>query len=148
MDNIDSLKLFSNLSKAGGIKMNLWVDINNGMNRTGIIPDRALDLCLELFGDQNLNLMVSTCMTMVIFRHSSLSKRLNQCNLDFKKVEQLVAQIKNKTGTLPQIITGGTPSFYPHSLRKTNLLSPGTTLLWDLGYQKIWKESPFLHLLF
>ena len=54
MDNIDSLKLFSNLSKAGGIKMNLWLDINNGMNRTGIIPDKALGLCLELFEDQNL----------------------------------------------------------------------------------------------
>ena len=24
-------------------------------------------------------------------------------------------------------------------------LSPGTTLLWDLGYKRIWEESPFLN---
>ena len=54
VDNSDSLKLFSNLSKSAGIKMNLWLDINNGMNRTGGIPDKALGLCLELFEDQNL----------------------------------------------------------------------------------------------
>ena len=144
VDNIDSLKLFSSLSKATDIRMNLWLDINNGMNRTGIIPDKALGLCLELFEDQNLKFNGLHVYDGHI-RHSSLSKRLNQCNLDFEKVEQLVAQIKNKMGKLPQIITGGTPSFYPHSLRKKNLLSPGTTLLWDLGYQKIWKESPFLY---
>ena len=78
------------------------------------------------------------------FYQEPLEERVAKCNSDYKAVEALIDQIKIETGTFPTQITGGSPSFYPHALRKGNLLSPGTTLLWDLGYHKIWQESPFI----
>jgi D-serine deaminase-like pyridoxal phosphate-dependent protein len=42
------------------------------------------------------------------------------------------------------IIAGGTPSFPVHINRKGVETSPGTTLLWDEGYGKTYKDLKFL----
>ena len=144
VDNSDSLTLFSDLAKAHNQQINLWLDINNGMNRTGIVPERAKTLYKQLFHDPNLNTMGLHIYDGHI-RPLELKERVDRCNTDFQPVEQLIREIKEEGGVVPEFITGGSPSFYPHSLRPKNRLSPGTTLLWDLGYQKIWNESPFLH---
>ena len=78
-------------------------------------------------------------------RPLDLQERISKCDAAFDSVSVLINQIESSGGSIPEIITGGSPSFYPHALRKNSLLSPGTTLLWDLGYKKIWKESPFLN---
>lgn len=143
VDNFESLELFSQIAQSQGQKMSLWIDINNGMNRTGIVPENALKLYLSV--NKNPNLIAEGLHTYDgHIRPQPMKERIAKCNSDYKAVEALVEQIKIETGILPAQITGGSPSFYPHSLRKGNLLSPGTTLLWDLGYQKIWQESPFL----
>lgn len=143
VDNNFSLTLFAKLAAEQNEKLNLWVDINNGMNRTGIKPENAKNLCLELNNNSNLNFKGFHIYDGHI-RPTDIGERIALCNKDFLEVENLIQEIKNEAITIPEIITGGTPSFYPHSLRKKNRLSPGTTLLWDLGYQKIWKEAPFL----
>ena len=143
VDNLDSLRLFSDLAMAHKQKMNLWVDINNGMNRTGIIPANAVELYIKLYNDPNLNAKGLHVYDGHI-RFHELKERVKQCVDDFKPIKNLIVKIEKQGGSVPEQITGGSPSFYPHSLVKTNRLSPGTTLLWDLGYQKIWKESPFL----
>ncbi|CAI8254719.1 MAG: D-threonine aldolase [Flavobacteriaceae bacterium] len=143
VDNFESLELFSQLAHSQGQKMSLWVDINNGMNRTGIVPEKALELYLSI--NTNPNLIAKGLHTYDgHIRPEPLEERVAKCNSDYKAVEALIDQIKIETGTFPTQITGGSPSFYPHALRKGNLLSPGTTLLWDLGYHKIWQESPFI----
>ena len=144
VDNLDSLKLFSDLAKKNGVKIKLWIDLNNGMNRTGILPKKAFLLYNELKEDVQLEFQGLHVYDGHI-RQLDLDERISKCNLDFKPVENLVDQIQKAGGEVPEIITGGSPSFYPHALRKKSLLSPGTTLLWDLGYKKIWKESPFLN---
>jgi len=143
VDNSESLMLFSILAKTHDQRMNLWLDINNGMNRTGIVPEEASALYMQLENDPNINVKGLHIYDGHI-RPIDLQERINQCNTYFQGVEDLIVDIQNKGGTVPEKITGGSPSFYPHALRKNNKLSPGTTLLWDLGYQKIWRESPFL----
>ena len=143
VDNYFSLILFSKLAVEQNEKLNLWIDINNGMNRTGIKPENAKNLCLELNNNSNLKFKGFHIYDGHI-RPFDIDERTALCNKDFHKVKNLIEEIKKEAISIPEIITGGTPSFYPHSLRKNNRLSPGTTLLWDLGYQKIWKESPFL----
>jgi D-serine deaminase-like pyridoxal phosphate-dependent protein len=78
-------------------------------------------------------------------RPLNLEERVKKCNIDFKAVEDLIQKIESSGGKVSQIIAGGSPSFFPHSLRSRVILSPGTTLLWDLGYKRIWEESPFLN---
>ena len=144
VDNVDSLQLFSTLAKKNGVKIRLWIDINNGMNRTGILPAKAFSLYNALKEDTHLEFQGLHVYDGHI-RPLDLEERISKCNADFEPIESLVNQILRAGGAVPEIITGGSPSFYPHALRAKSLLSPGTTLLWDLGYRKIWKESPFLN---
>ena len=143
VDNLESLKIFSDLAKQQAVKINLWIDLNNGMNRTGILPERADQLYHALIKDHNTVFQGFHIYDGHI-RPLDLKERIAKCDTDFKPVQGLINRIESKGGTVPNIITGGSPSFYPHTLRKNTLLSPGTTLFWDLGYKKIWKESPFL----
>ena len=144
VDNEDSLTLFSNLAETQNQKINLWLDINNGMNRTGVVTKSAPELYMKIYNDLNINAKGIHVYDGHI-RPKNLQQRIDQCNIDFQPVMELIAEIQNLGGEVPEQITGGSPSFYPHALNKSNRLSPGTTLLWDLGYQNIWSESPFVH---
>jgi len=144
VDNLDSLNLFSELTKEADENINLWIDINNGMNRTGIIPEKALSLYRAMIRIPRVSFSGLHVYDGHI-RPEDLQDRIAKCNDDFKPVKELISQIEAAGGVVTHIISGGSPSFYPHSLQKKTLLSPGTTLLWDLGYKKIWKESPFLN---
>jgi D-serine deaminase-like pyridoxal phosphate-dependent protein len=144
VDNVDSLNLFSDLATQFSTKIQLWIDLNNGMNRTGILPARAYALYQDLNARKNLSFQGFHLYDGHI-RPLDLEERIAQCNKDFIPVQTLINRIESEGGEVPHIITGGSPSFYPHALRQKNMLSPGTTLFWDLGYKRIWKESPFLN---
>ena len=143
VDNLDSLRLFAELAATKGQKMQLWLDVNNGMNRTGILPEKGAALYEQI--TQNSHLIAKGVHVYDgHIRPLELEKRVLKCQEDFRAVADMLAQIEAQGMKVENLITGGSPSFYPHSLRQHTLLSPGTTLLWDLGYQKIWKESPFV----
>lgn len=144
VDNLDSLNMFSDLAEQTGVKIKLWIDINNGMNRTGILPKKAFSLYAAF--EENIKIEFQGLHVYDgHIRPFNLNERISICNSDYESITILVKQIEESGGVVPEIITGGSPSFYPHALREKTLLSPGTTLLWDLGYKKIWKESPFLN---
>tara|TARA_A100000164_G_scaffold121532_1_gene107414 strand:+ start:4004 stop:5113 length:1110 start_codon:yes stop_codon:yes gene_type:complete len=144
VDNKDSLHMFSRLAVESGIKIKLWIDLNNGMNRSGILPEKAFSLYTSIKKNINFEFQGLHVYDGHI-RPLDMNERIFKCNSDFESVTNLVKKIEEAGGVVPEIITGGSPSFYPHSLREKTLLSPGTTLLWDLGYKKIWKESPFIN---
>jgi D-serine deaminase-like pyridoxal phosphate-dependent protein len=145
VDNADSLKMFSEISSDNNQKMKLWLDINSGMNRTGIEPNnQAVTLYLSIFKENNLSAMGLHVYDGHIRSHD-LNERQVKCNESFKSISDLIKKIENKNYLIPNIIAGGSPTFHPHSNRKKIILSPGTTLLWDLGYKNLWKESPFLN---
>ena len=78
-------------------------------------------------------------------RPFDIAERKQHCDNSFRGVSELINKTQLKNITIKNVIAGGTPTFLPHSQRKDVFLSPGTTLLWDLGYKKLWKESPFLN---
>ena len=112
------------------------------MNRSGIVPEKAFELYLKIKSSPSVHFAGLHIYDGHI-RDRDLNQRIANCQDNFKTVEKLIAQIENEGKQSIKLITGGSPSFLPHALRKNNYLSPGTTLLWDLGYQKIWPESPF-----
>lgn len=141
-DNSDSLALFEQLANKQQVQLGLWIDINNGMNRSGIVPEKAFELYLKIKSSPSVHFAGLHIYDGHI-RDRDLNQRIANCQYNFKSVEKLIAQVENEEKQSIKLITGGSPSFLPHALRKNNYLSPGTTLLWDLGYQKIWPESPF-----
>ena len=142
VDNEHSLSMFSAMASQKNCDIHLWIDINNGMNRTGIVTDKAFDIYLKFVEKPNCKLKGLHVYDGHI-RNPDLNERIAKCNHDFKAVKQLVIRIEKQEKRSLKVIAGGSPSFYPHSLDQNVMLSPGTTLLWDNNYTKIWPESPF-----
>ena len=131
VDNIKSLEMFSIICFEKKQKMRLWLDINNGMNRTGIKPgDEAMDLFLSILNDDFLSAMGLHIYDGHI-RPININERKDKCDISFKSVSELIKKIELNNVIVKNIIAGGSPTLLPHSQRERVLLSPGTTLLWD-----------------
>lgn len=116
--------------------IDLYIDLNVGMNRTGIEPEKALPLYNE-FESQIVGLHAYDGH----LRDPDLSIRKKQSDEGFEKVLALQSRIANPKLT---IVAGGTPSFSIHAKRKDVECSPGTFIYWDKGYQSVLTEQPFL----
>lgn len=145
---VDCLKIAREISDEAakhGIHTHLWLDINSGMNRTGIKPDEK---ALELY-----KTMVSLPMISVDGLHAydghihdkNFEERQQQCDQAFEPVVQL-KEILEASGIKPvRIVAGGSPTFPIHARRPGVETSPGTIILWDYGYSSSFTDMDYLH---
>jgi D-threonine aldolase len=143
IDNISFAVRLSELAEKSKIQLTVFIDLNIGMNRTGIIPKNALKLYDECLGLKGISVKGLHAYDGHL-RDPDLKIRTRECNEGFKKAEALQKQIKTKHGTDLIIVAGGTPSFSIHSKRKEIECSPGTFIYWDKGYQEKLTEQPFV----
>ena len=143
LDNEISFNLFDKTSKKLKQKIAVWIDINSGMDRTGILPDKnAFKLYKKIKNSTVLKFKGLHAYDGHIRSDSEL-KRRKDSDSAYLSVLHLKQKIEHDSKKTIKIVAGGSPSFLPNSYRKDVYLSPGTTLLWDIGYGNIWKESPF-----
>lgn len=124
-----------------GRKLDVFIDLNVGMNRTGISAGSfdLYTLCCTLPGLHVRGLHAYDGH----LRDKDLASRKQQCDEAFNIVELLVKRITNAGLDEPVIIAGGSPSFSIHSKRANVECSPGTFVFWDKGYGDICAEQPF-----
>ncbi len=141
-DNRQTIELLDSDCRDANIKLGVYLDINSGMNRTGIAPDdNAVELYQYLNTAENLTAEGLHAYDGHI-HESDPAKRELQIDRDFAKVEAFVQRLSEAGINVPNIIAGGTPSFPVHAKRNVDL-SPGTTLLWDFGSSDKFKDLPF-----
>ncbi len=119
------------------LQAQVYIDIDNGMHRTGIAPEKALALYREIRELPALHVRGLHVYDGHL-RASDLAERTRQCNEAFAPVAELAAAMGN-----PEIVAGGTPTFPIHVLRKDVICSPGTCILWDEGYGTSLPEQHF-----
>ena len=144
VDNQDTLNTFSAMAASKGSVVSLWMDINCGMNRTGISPDAEAQ---TLYSQMNADRHIDACGFHVYdghIRHQDIEARTKACDLAFNTVLKLKEQLISKGIQVANIVAGGSPTFPIHAKRKGIEVSPGTTLLWDVGYGDLFKEMNFL----
>lgn len=145
VDSPDVIKILERKAIQNQRIAGLWLDINNGMNRTGILPDKkAIQLYHDLSG--------MSCFTMrglhVYDGHihdKLLIDRNARCENDFQPVNLLIQEIIHAGLKSPEIVAGGTPTFPFHAVRENTETSPGTCVLWDQGYSEQFPDLDFLH---
>ncbi|WP_273568222.1 D-TA family PLP-dependent enzyme [Maribacter halichondriae] len=144
VDNDATLQAFTKKAKTHDIKISLWMDINNGMNRTGILPDeKAVNLYRSMESESNI-----TAMGLHVYdghlRNPNPEERKKDCDTAFQKVLELKDKLGEIGIKVKSIVAGGSPSFPFHAERKNVEASPGTTLLWDAGYGNLFPKMDFL----
>jgi D-serine deaminase-like pyridoxal phosphate-dependent protein len=143
VDDITQAKQIAAEAVKNKIEITVYIDLNVGQNRTGIIPgDEALQLymdCAQLPGLKPAGLHAYDGH----IHESSFETRVELCNKGYEPVSKLRADLKQK-GYEAIIIAGGSPTFPIHAKREDIECSPGTFIYWDRGYQSAFKEQPFL----
>jgi D-serine deaminase-like pyridoxal phosphate-dependent protein len=127
-----------------GLNISVYIDLNVGMNRTGINPgDDALKLYSYCSSANGIAIKGLHAYDGHIRDIDFLEKKKN-CNAAFLKVEKLAEKIKAAGLPNPIIIAGGSPAFSVHCKRKEVECSPGTFIYWDKGYADICPEQKFI----
>ncbi|MDX1938623.1 MAG: D-TA family PLP-dependent enzyme [Flavihumibacter sp.] len=138
-DNIAAATEQSIAFETAALCIPVFIDLNVGMNRTGILPDKeALELahaCRFLPGIQLKGLHAYDGH----IRDSDYAAKKEKCDAVFETVAALNNQLQ-----LPVIIVGGSPSFSVHCKRSHIECSPGTFVYWDKGYSNLCPEQNFL----
>ncbi|WP_422359389.1 D-TA family PLP-dependent enzyme [Reichenbachiella sp.] len=142
VDNQKSVADIAAMAEEEGVNASVWLDINNGMNRTGVVPSEALPLFQSMVDEPRLSIQGLHVYDGHI-HDEDLVMRTNACEEDFEPVESLRQEIAKYGMMLPKVIAGGTPTFALHKKRKNVELSPGTPLLWDAGYGEHFPDLPF-----
>ena len=144
IDNHQSLAEFKEAALDKNLIIDVWMDINNGMDRTGIKPEKdAKTLYKSIYKEPLLNLKGFHVYDGHIHT-SDPTERAIKCDTDFKPVIELKKALESEGYLVPTIVAGGTPTFPIHKKRKGVELSPGTPLLWDEGYGSNYKDLEFL----
>jgi len=128
-----------------GMETNVWLDINNGMNRTGIAPD---DEAFRLFRMIREAPMLKAEGIQVYdghIRDKNLPDRQTRSDKSFVPVYSFIKRLESVGIDNVNIVAGGSPTFPTHARREGVESSPGTLLLWDYGYSSSFPDMDFLH---
>ncbi len=127
-----------------GLNVPVFIDLNVGMNRTGITPGAEVielyKFCSELSGIQPVGLHAYDGH----IRDKDFAERTKKCDDAFSIVATLQKDLTLRGYTKPVVIMGGSPSFSIHCKRKEIECSPGTFVYWDKGYSDLCPEQKFL----
>jgi D-serine deaminase-like pyridoxal phosphate-dependent protein len=127
------------------MKASVWLDINVGMNRTGVTPGKtAVKLFNMIEGLPGLRAEGLHVYDGHI-HESEFSLREKTCNDAYLPVILLISELKASGRNQIKVVAGGTPTFPIHAARGGVETSPGTTLLWDYGYSSSFSDMDYLH---
>ena len=144
IDSEYSLDAIAKMAEAKKIKVGIYLDLNTGMNRTGIVPDASAEaLFRNITSHPNLVAKGFHAYDGHI-RNTDAALRKKLCDEAFDTVLRLKETLETNGIIVANIIAGGSPSFPFHAQRKAVEVSPGTTLLWDHGYGTSFPEMGFV----
>lgn len=127
-----------------GVTIPLYLDINLGMNRTGIRPGPdALALYRLCAGLPGLHVRGFHAYDGHV-RETDLQKRAEICRANYGPLQEMIHVLKGQDGGTPEAVIGGSPSFPVYAAYPDVECSPGTFIFWDKGYQDTLPEQPFL----
>jgi D-threonine aldolase len=141
VDNIESASYLSTEFLKIGKVIPVYIDLNVGMNRTGIIPAQALALFQQLQPMRGIRVAGLHVYDGHI-RDADYQQRKKKCDEAFSEVITLQKQIES-SGVKLTLVAGGTPTFSIHNKRKNIECSPGTFVYWDKGYEQILTEQQY-----
>ena len=138
VDNINSAKAIA--SEIGNVSnpVRLFIDINCGMNRTGIPFNERLNQLHEWIDKES---------GITLAGLHAYDGHLHQPELEIRKnaVIEIDNSIKNflRKKQVPEVIVGGSPTFGLWAKLTEWNLSPGTVMLWDAGYARSFPDLDF-----
>ena len=145
VDDTRNLAAISATAVAENIVIPLYVDINVGMNRTGILPGPA---ALQLYRDlcQAPGVRAAGLHGYDGHLRAADSKDLEAAaDAAFAPVWALREQLLGEGLPVPNMVVSGTPTFALMARKGGVEVGAGTTVLWDFGQEGVCPDHHFEH---
>ncbi|RFZ94175.1 D-TA family PLP-dependent enzyme [Mucilaginibacter conchicola] len=143
VDNDYSANVMSKAAIESNLVIPVYIDLNVGMNRTGLKPKCAFFLFKTCSVLPGLRLMGLHAYDGHI-HDDDFAVREQRVAEALQPVHQLRDDLVNAGYAKPLLIAGGSPTMPIIARLKDNVeLSPGTFVYWDKGYGDAYPEQPF-----
>ena len=142
IDNIETAKLINEIFKKATRTIDVFLDLNNGQYRTGIILEKVSELVSVCKTLPQVKIIGLHCYDGHI-RMESLEERTVSCKKAFEAVLLLQADLQKVLQRDLLIVAGGSPSFSVHAKHHDVECSPGTFIFWDQRYGDDYQEQTF-----
>jgi D-threonine aldolase len=125
-------------------KLEVWLDVDCGMHRTGVPPGPDAIKFFRQLGVLPGLVMAGLHVYDGHLHESDPVVRGRQCEVAFAPVAALRRELERETKGPVRVVAGGTPTFPMHARRGDVECSPGTCVLWDFGYADLFPDLDFL----
>ncbi|OOQ62225.1 D-TA family PLP-dependent enzyme [Mucilaginibacter pedocola] len=142
IDNQATADAIAEAASEKGIIIPVYIDLNIGMNRTGIAPSDALELYLACAEKTGITIKGLHAYDGHI-HDADYAVRQMRSDESIEPVLELAEAIYDEGYPAPIIIAGGSPTFPIIAARENLECSPGTFAYWDRGYELAYEEQPF-----
>ena len=144
VDDASTIAALSAAAVAAGVVLDLFLDLDGGMHRTGIAPGpHAVDLYRTLASTPGVR-AAGLHMYDGHVRGPDVDARRRASDEAFAPVRALREALTAAGLAVPAVVAGGTPTFPFHAARDGVECSPGTTVFWDAGYATSLPDLPFV----
>lgn len=142
VDNLETAKELSELGKKNNITLNIFLDINAGMDRTGVnYKSNWDDLIYEIINLSNIKLLGLHIYDGHL--KGTVEQRTKEASDTFIQITDKLSSIEQKLNCKLKIVAGGSNTFPFYSSQKNIECSPGTFVFWDINYQTNLPEQEF-----
>ena len=143
VDDEGAILALSRAATVAGVTLELFLDLDCGMHRTGIAPGaKAIELYRRLSDSPGLHAAGLHVYDGHI-RDSDIAARTAECDAAFAQLAAMRDQLIDAGLSVPEVVAGGTPTFPIHARRPGVQCSPGTSVFWDLGYETLLPDLDF-----
>lgn len=119
--------------------LHVYIDLNVGMNRTGILPASATAFAEKLLELKHLHPDGIHAYDGHI-HDRDLGVRRKEALMSYSISKQLQEELQSLTNKPLTLVIGGTPAFPIHAEHTDCECSPGTFIFWDWGYSQMMEE--------
>ncbi len=145
VDDAANLAAISRVAVAEKVTITLYLDLNVGMNRTGIVPDAAAaDLYRAMCAAPGIDVGGLHAYDGHL-RTADTKALAGMVDAAFAPVWQLRAQMMAEKLPVPKLIASGTPTFALMAQHADVEVGAGTTVLWDFGQDGVCPDHHFLN---
>lgn len=139
IDNKISLQKIAETFDNGDI--DIFIDVNTGMNRTGVSPHNARELLEHVALYPNVHVTGVHAYDGDI-NDTDIVVRTQKADEAYKKALAVKTLAESIVGKALNFVIGGTPTLFIHAQRHNVQCSPGTFVFWDKNYSAF-SDLPF-----
>lgn len=142
-DDEGAIRAMSGAFARSGVSVEVLLDIDCGMHRTGVQPGAEAGMLYRLLA-QLPGLRPGGLHVYDGHIHTTdLAQRTRECDAAFASADTLRRDLLGEGLPVPRVVAGGTPTFPIHASRHDVECSPGTYVFWDFGYAEMLPDLPF-----